>query len=454
MNENISIRFLGGAGAVTGSKYLLSAFRKNILIDCGLFQGLKKLRLINWEPFPVDPASIDFVLLTHGHLDHVGYLPRLVNEGYAGRIWGTSPTLEIARIILEDSAKIQEEEAEHANRFGYSKHKEALPLYDLNDVQKTIPLFVSQPIKEWITVADNIQVRFCYNGHILGATYIELKVNGKLITFSGDIGRMKDPLLYPPELPRETDVLVMESTYGNRAHPPDAEVQLAKAIVESSSKDGTILVPSFAVERTQLLMFLLWKLKKSKAIPEVPVYMDSPMGRNVLEIFHCHSEWHRLSKEECTEMCRDIIRVKTMEETMKLVADRHPKIIIAGSGMATGGRILTYFERYLNDKAATILLVGYQAEGTRGRQLLDGANEIKLRGKFFKVRASIINVEGLSAHADQEELIHWMSSLSKPPKYIFITHGEPASARALQEKIRQVYNWETAIPHLNQVIDL
>lgn len=454
MNTGIKLTFLGAAGTVTGSKYLLQANNTTILIDCGLFQGLKQLRVLNWEKFPVDPLSIDLVLITHGHLDHVGHLPRLVKEGFNGPIWCTSPTSEIAKVILEDSAKIQEEEAEHANRFGYSKHKEALPLYDLNDVQKTIPLFVSQPIKEWITVADNIQVRFCYNGHIVGATYIELKVNGKLITFSGDIGRMKDPLLYPPELPRETDVLVMESTYGNRVHPPDAEVQLAKAIVESCSKDGTILVPSFAVERTQLLMFLLWKLKRNKAIPEVPVYMDSPMGRNVLEIFHRHSEWHRLSKEECTEMCRDIIRVKTMEETMKLVADRHPKIIIAGSGMATGGRILTYFEHYLNDKAATILLVGYQAEGTRGRQLLDGAHEIKLRGKFFKVRASVINVEGLSAHADQKELIHWMSSLSKPPKYILITHGEPASARALQEKIRQVYNWETAMPHLNQVIDL
>ncbi|MBY0434551.1 MAG: MBL fold metallo-hydrolase [Cyclobacteriaceae bacterium] len=454
MNTGIKLIFLGAAGTVTGSKYLLQANNTTILIDCGLFQGLKQLRVLNWEKFPVDPLSIDLVLITHGHLDHVGYLPRLVKEGYAGRIWGTSPTLEIARIILEDSAKIQEEEAEHANRFGYSKHKEALPLYDLDDVKKTIPLFASQPIKEWIRLTDNIQVRFCYNGHIVGATYIELEVNGKRITFSGDIGRMKDPLLYPPELPRETDVLVMESTYGNRVHPPDAEVQLAKAIVESCSKDGTILVPSFAVERTQLLMFLLWKLKKSKAIPEVPVYMDSPMGRNVLEIFHRHSEWHRLSKEECTEMCHDVIRVKTMEETMQLVADRHPKIIIAGSGMATGGRILTYFEHYLNDKAATILLVGYQAEGTRGRQLLDGAHEIKLRGKFFKVRASIINVEGLSAHADQEELFHWMSSLSKPPKYILITHGEPASARALQEKIRQVYNWESAIPHLNQVIDL
>lgn len=454
MKNVLRLTFLGAAGTVTGSKYLLQANDTNILIDCGLFQGLKQLRVLNWDKFPVDPLSIDLVMITHGHLDHVGHLPRLVKEGFNGPIWCTTPTCEIAKIILEDSAKIQEEEATHANRFGYSKHKTALPLYDLNDVERTIPLFISQPIKEWLKVTENVQVRFCYNGHIIGATYIELKVNGRQITFSGDIGRMKDPLLFPPELPTETDVLVVESTYGDRVHPADAEEQLAQAIVKSCSKNGTILVPSFAVERTQLLMYLLWKLKRRKAIPEIPVYMDSPMGRNVLEIFHHHSEWHKLSREECSEMCQGIIHIKTIEETMKLVADDQPKIIIAGSGMATGGRILTYFEHYLNDKAATILLVGYQAEGTRGRQLLDGAPEIKLRGKFVKVYASVINVEGLSAHADQTELIQWMSSLSKPPKYILITHGEPASAQALQEKIRQVYNWETGIPHLNQVIDL
>ncbi len=451
MNENISIRFLGAAGTVTGSKYFLQAFGKNILIDCGLFQGLKKLRLMNWEPFPVDPKSIDMVLLTHGHLDHVGYLPRLSKEGFGGEIWATAPTLEIAKVILEDSAKIQEEESEHANRFGYSKHKKALPLYDLSDVKKTTPLFTSQPPNQWLTISDSIQVRFRYNGHIIGATFIEIKIRDKTIVFSGDIGRTIDPLLYPPDLPEEADVLIMESTYGDRIHSSDSEEQLIRTINESS---GTILIPSFAVERTQSLMFLLWKLQKRKAIRDIPVYMDSPMGRNVLEIFHHHPSWHKLSRNECTEMCNDIIRVKTMEETLKLATDKNPKIIIAGSGMATGGRILTYFEHYLGDSSCTILLVGYQAEGTRGRQLLDGVHEIKLHGKYYKVKAVIENVEGLSAHADQAELIHWMSSLSKSPKFILITHGEPASAQALQDKVREVYGWETAIPQLNQVIDL
>jgi metallo-beta-lactamase family protein len=450
MNENISIRFLGGAGAVTGSKYLLSAFRKNILIDCGLFQGLKKLRLINWEPFPVDPASIDFVLLTHGHLDHVGYLPRLVNEGYAGRIWGTSPTLEIARIILEDSAKIQEEEADRANQFGYSKHKNALPLYGLKDVEKTTPLFSSQELEKWIPISDQIQVRFRYNGHIIGATFIELKVGNQTIVFSGDIGRLNDPLLYPPARPEDANILLIESTYGDRIHPVDTEKRLAEIINRSLKKNGTIIIPSFAVERTQSLMYLLWQLQKKKVIPEIPVYMDSPMGRSVLEIFHHNTVWHRLPANECNEMCNRITRVQTMEETLRLAADRKSKIIIAGSGMATGGRVLTYFEHYLGDKTATILLAGYQSEGTRGRQLLEGVDEIKLHGRFYSVKASIENIDGLSAHADQSELIHWLSKLKRSPKHIFITHGEPGAANELRNMIKKKLGWNSFIPQLNE----
>lgn len=452
MNENISIRFLGAAGTVTGSKYLLQAFGKNILIDCGLFQGLKKLRLINWEPFPVSPESIDLVLLTHGHLDHVGYLPRLVKEGYNGQIWGTSPTLEIARIILEDSAKIQEEEAERANQFGYSKHKKALPLYTLKNVEKTTPLFSKQELDKWIGISDQIQVRFRYNGHIIGATFIELKVGNQTVVFSGDIGRLNDPLLYPPARPEEADILLIESTYGDRIHPVDTEKRLAEIINRSLKRNGTIIIPSFAVERTQTLMYLLWQLQKKKAIPEIPVYMDSPMGRNVLEIFHHSTAWHRLHVDDCSEMCNQITRVQTMEETLKLAADKRSKIIIAGSGMGTGGRVLTYFEHYLGDKTATILLAGYQAEGTRGRQLLEGVDEIKLHGRFYSVKASVENIDGLSAHADQSELIHWLSELKKAPKRIFIMHGEPAAANELRNKIKEKLGWDSFIPRLNEEI--
>jgi metallo-beta-lactamase family protein len=324
-------------------------------------------------------------------------------------------------------------------------------LYDLNDVKRTTPLFTSQPPNQWLTISDSIQVRFRHNGHIIGATFIEIKTGDKTIVFSGDIGRTIDSLLNPPDLPEEADVLIMESTYGDRIHSSDSEEQLTRTINESS---GTILIPSFAVERTQSLMFLLWKLRKRKVIRDIPVYMDSPMGRNVLEIFHHHPYWHKLSRNECTEMCNDFIRVTTMDETLKLAADKNPKIIIAGSGMATGGRILTYFERSLGDKTCTLLLVGYQAEGTRGRQLLDGAAEIKLHGKHFAVRATIRNIDGLSAHADQAELIHWLSKLNKAPKHIFITHGEPSSSQALRKKILETYGWGAVIPQLDEVVEL
>ncbi len=451
MNDSIKLKFLGASGTVTGSKYLLSAQGKNILIDCGLFQGLKNLRLLNWEPLQVDPQLIDLVLLTHGHLDHVGYLPRLVKQGFLGKIWGTEPTLEIARVILEDSAKIQEEEAERANRFGYSKHKKALPLYDIEDVKKTTPLFSHQPLKEWIKIDHDLHVRFRYNGHIIGATFIEIKLGDKIVVFSGDIGRLNDPLLFPPDRPEHADVLVIESTYGNRSHPSDTELRLAEIITHSLGRKGTILIPSFAVERTQLLMYLLWQLRKQNKIPSnVPVYMDSPMGRNVLEIFHHHTHWHKLPVQECNEMCKEIIRTQTMEETLKLAVDKTPKIIIAGSGMASGGRVLTYFEHYLGDETATILLAGYQAEGTRGRQLLEGAPEIKLYGRTYSVKAKIENIDGLSGHADQAELLHWLGELKEMPKQIFITHGEPEAAEALRQEIGNQKGWNSKIPKLNE----
>ena len=454
MNENISIRFLGASGTVTGSKYLLHAFGKNILIDCGRFQGLKELRLLNWQAFPVEASSIDLILITHGHLDHVGYLPRMVREGCKAPVWGTVPTMEIATVILEDSAKIQQEDAERANRFGYSKHKKALPLYDLKDVEKTIPFFKGQALDQWIKITDDIHVRFRYNGHIIGATFIELKLGSKVVVFSGDIGRLNDPLLYSPTGPDQADVLIIESTYGDRIHPIDAEKCLTEIINRSIRKNGTIIIPSFAVERTQTLMYLLWQLKKQKAIKEVPVYMDSPMGRNVLEIFHHNPKWHKLSTEDCNEMCSSIVRIQTVDETLRLALDKQPKIIIAGSGMASGGRVLTYFEHYLGDEKATILLAGYQAEGTRGRQLLEGAPEIKLYGKFFKVKASIENIDGLSAHADQMELLHWLSKIKRAPEQIFVTHGESLSSVAFQKKIMETYGWPSVIPKLDETIEI
>lgn len=453
-SSSINIQFLGAAGTVTGSKYLISVNDKKILIDCGMFQGLKKLRLLNWEIFPINPDAIDAVILTHGHLDHVGYLPRLVKSGFSGNIFGTKPTLEIARIILEDSAKIQEEDADFANKKGYSKHHKALPLYNLKDVEQTIPLFRDQPMNNWIELFDGISYRFRYNGHIIGATFLEMNISGKRIVFSGDIGRDDDVLLRNPEKPDQADILFIESTYGDRIHPLEPENRLKDVINKALKRNGTIIIPSFAVERTQSLMYLLWQLRKKSAIPTIPVYMDSPMGRSVLEVFHHNTEWHKLSAEDCTEMCRDIKLIKSIHETEKIIADDSSKIVIAGSGMASGGRVLGYFQKYLSDPSATILLVGFQAEGTRGRQLLEGAQEIKLRGEYYKVKANIENIEGLSAHADQKGLLNWLRDIKTKPEYIFIVHGEEQASDVFRVKLKDEFGWDCTIPTLNEIISV
>ena len=436
MKSNIKVHFFGAAGTVTGSKFLIETPNKNILVDCGLFQGLKELRLLNWNSLPFVVAEIDLVLLTHGHLDHVGYLPRLVNEGFVGEIWGTSPTLEIAKVILEDSARIQEEDADRANSEGFSKHKPAKPLYDVKDVEKTLPLFHWQPLDQWIEIDTDISCRFRYNGHIIGATFIELKIGSRIVVFSGDIGRENDVLMYPPQKPEVADILFIESTYGNRIHPDNAEERLAEIIINALKKSGTIIIPSFAVERAQAIMYLLWKLQQNGKIPNIPVYVDSPMGSNVLSIFEHNLSWHKLPIEECREMCKDIKQIKTIQETYNLAKAGHSKIIIAASGMASGGRVLTYFVQYLGNPSATILLVGFQAEGTRGRALLEGATEIKLYGKYFPVKATIENIDGLSAHADQSGLIDWLSKLNAAPAEIFIVHGDLDQSEAFTANLK------------------
>jgi metallo-beta-lactamase family protein len=442
------IQFFGAAGTVTGSKFLVSVFGKKILIDCGLFQGLKELRLLNWDNLPVSSGEIDAILITHGHLDHVGYLPRLVGSGFRGKIIATTPTVAIANIILRDSARIQMEDAERANLEGFSKHKPAKPLYDLKDVEQTMGYFVSEPLDKWIELYENISFRFRYNGHIIGATFIELKLGEKYFVFSGDIGRDDDELMHNPERPEQADVLFIESTYGNRIHPENAEELLIETIRNVSLSKGILLIPSFAVERTQLLMYLLWKLKERNAIPPVPVYLDSPMGDSVLGVFRNNMEWHRLSPDECDKMCENVIRVRTTDDSRRLVNDKGTKIIIAGSGMASGGRILNYFHSYIGDPRATILFVGFQAEGTRGRDLVEGAKEVKFHGKFYPVKARSVNIGGLSAHADQEGLIAWLSKLKKMPECIFAIHGEKDGAEGLKSRILETYGWNCEIPKL------
>ncbi|TGK38750.1 MBL fold metallo-hydrolase RNA specificity domain-containing protein [Leptospira andrefontaineae] len=448
------LQFLGGVGTVTGSKYLLKVFGKTILIDCGLFQGEKKLRLLNWDSDQFFPTEIDHILLTHGHLDHCGYLPRAVKKGFRGKIFGTKPTLDVANIVLKDSAKLQEEDAELANAGGYSKHKPAFPLYDSEDAEKTIKLFQAVEIGEWFELEPNIRFRFRYNGHILGASFIELKVGNKTLIFSGDIGRDEDALLFAPEKPEEGDIILIESTYGNRIHRGNPIKRLAQLIHEFSTSKGTIIIPCFAVERIQAVMYLIWKLMKEGEIPNIPVYMDSPMGSKVLDLFNVYgSEWHKLKEEELAELKEDIFCITESSETKKIANKRGPKIVIAGSGMATGGRVLSYLEHSLGDPNSLVLFVGYQAKETRGNKLLRGDTEIKIRGKYHQVRCDVQNIDGLSAHADQTELINWLSKIKTPPKEVFIVHGEEDASRILGNRIRNVYGWETRIPERGEVFE-
>lgn len=451
----LKVHFLGAAETVTGSKYLIETFKNQVLVDCGLFQGVKKLRKLNWENPPFDAEKISHVLLTHGHLDHVGFLPRLLKMGFKGKIFGTAPTLKIAKIILEDSAKIQEEEAEEANKSGYSRHKPARPLYNLKDVEKTVNRFEEQPLNEWIHLHKRFRYRHRYAGHIPGATFLELQVEGKKIIFSGDLGRISDPLLFPPERPENTDVLIVESTYGSRLHLEENAMETLKLEVEKVIKNkGILLIPSFAVERAQLLMYYLWQLKKKSLIPDIPIYLDSPMGASVTSLLLEFEEWHKLNAEDCREMFRHIKITSSFKETISIIENPHPKIVIAGSGMVNGGRILTYLTYFIHKENTTVLLAGFQAEGTRGRQLLEGAEEVKIFGKYYPVKAAIRIIRGLSAHADQEELLQWIGNLKELPSKIFLTHGEPHEADALRVKIHDIYGMESVIPALNEVISL
>jgi metallo-beta-lactamase family protein len=450
--NKISIHFLGAAGTVTGSKYLIQVDGKQILVDCGLFQGLKKLRLLNWEYLPFDVKTLDVVVLTHGHLDHVGYLPRLTKMGYRGKIMGTAPTLDVASIILKDSAKIQEEDAARANADGFTKHQPAKPLYTVVDAEKAISMFHHIEEGEWIPLFENIEIRFNYNGHIIGATFIELNIHGKLFVFSGDIGRTEDMLMYAPKIPQKADVLFIESTYGNRLHPlENTKVKLKEIVLQTLNRGGTLIIPSFAVERAQTLMYLLWQLREQKAIPHIPMILDSPMGTDTLKVFEKYKEWHKLGDAEFRSMCKAFTLVEDYKETWEVIANKSPKIVIAGSGMISGGRVLTYLQQYINKPETSVLLVGFQGEGTRGRNLLEGASELKIFGKYVPVKAEIFSMQGLSSHADQQELLDWMSILKTAPEKIYIIHGESTAADAFRVKIKETYSWEAIIPELFQI---
>ena len=451
----MKIKFIGGAGTVTGSKTLVESNGIRILIDCGQFQGIKPLRELNWEPLPILPSSIDFVLLTHGHLDHCGWLPRLVNQGFEGKIYCTSPTKDITKLILLDSAKIQEEEANKANEEHYSKHDIAEPLYTVAQAEKVFPHFRIIKTNEIINLDAEISAVFSNAGHIIGACTIELSLENKTLVFSGDVGRDNDLLVFPPVKPKKADYVFLESTYGNRLHPEtDVMAELEKCINNTVQKGGSIIIPSFAVERAQTVMYLLWLLKEEGKIPNIPYIIDTPMGIKVLDIFSNNRNWHKLPEEEFVAMCKMFTMITDYQETIDTIYNKQPKVVIAASGMITGGRVLSYLERYIGLPETTVIIIGYQAEGTRGRKLLEGAKDIKIHGKYYDVKATILEIESLSAHADQKGLLNWLSELKTKPKKVFLVHGENQPADELRIKIKEQYGYDCTVPLMGQEIEL
>lgn len=451
---SLFLSFLGGAGTVTGSKFLLETGGRRVLIDCGLFQGLKDLRLRNWTPFPVPPNSIDTVLLTHAHIDHSGYLPALVRDGFAGRIYSSHASMELCEILLRDSGFLQEKDAEYANRHGFSKHKPALPLYTLRDAEAALPHFSPVPFHQPHQVDGGPTIQLRHAGHILGASTIECDWNGTKIVFSGDLGRFDDAVMLDPEPVPSADYLVVESTYGNRRHdqrsPQDA---LAEVINRTTARGGTVIIPAFAVGRVQSLLYHLERLSAAGRIANVPIFLDSPMAINASEMLCTHLDDHRLSAGACIKACDIAHYVREVEESKALTNNPMPKVIISASGMATGGRVLHHLKRYGPDRRNTILFAGFQAAGTRGAAMMAGADSIKIHGEYVPVRAEVANLSMLSAHADADEILRWLGGFKAPPRMTFISHGEPEASEALRQRIEGELGWPCKIPgHLEQAV--
>ena len=448
---SVSLKFLGGVGTVTGSKYLVESGpdgRARVLVDCGLFQGLKKLRLRNWAPPPVDPKTINTVVLTHAHIDHSGYLPLLIKKGFSGPVFSSSATRDLCGILLPDSGHLHEKDAEYANRHGFSKHSPALPLYTQKDGEAAIARFRPTPFGEQSDLGAGFKARFFPAGHILGASIVEMMVGGTKIVFSGDLGRSNDATMVDPTPMTHADYLVVESTYGARRHDTqDPEAALAGIINRTVGRGGTVIVPAFAVGRAQSLMFHITELKAQKKIPrDLPVYLDSPMAINASEIFCAHGGEHRLSPAQCEAMGKTVQYVREAEQSKALVFDPVPKVLISASGMATGGRVVHHLKRYVSDHRNTILFTGFQAMGTRGEAMVNGADTIKIHGQYYPVRAEVQNLQMLSAHADADGIMAWLRNFSHPPKMTFITHGEPAASAALHQRIEQELGWPCKTP--------
>lgn len=449
------IQFLGAADTVTGSRYLVEADGLRVLIDCGLFQGYKKLRERNWSSLPFDPASLDAVILTHAHIDHTGYIPKLCKLGFKGRVHCTKGTGDLLQILLPDSGHLQEEDAKRANKYGYTRHHPAEPLYTREDAERCLTQLTAHDFSQSFEPVEGVSATFSRAGHIIGSASLALRVRNTTLTFSGDVGRPNDPIMKPPEPLTSTDYLVIESTYGDRRHSEEPVVEaLARVITETIEKRGVILVPAFAVGRAQHLLHLVAQLRATNRIPEVPVYLDSPMSIDATGIFCNHKADHKISNDECRAMCHVAQYSRTPEDSKAIDRRTGSMIVISASGMATGGRILHHLRKFLPDERSTVLMVGYQTSGTRGRALLDGTDELKIHGQFVKVKARIVAIDGLSAHADYSELIEWLKPAKLSPRKVFVTHGEPAAADAFRRRLRDAFGWDAVVPNDGSSWDL
>jgi metallo-beta-lactamase family protein len=460
---DVRVKFLGGTGTVTGSRYLLDIGNFRLLFDCGMFQGLKELRLRNWEVFPVDPATIHAVVISHAHIDHTGYLPKLAKEGFNGPIYCTEPTAHLMELMLLDSAKLQEEEASYAYAHQYSKHSNPQPLYTTQDVQSALPLIKSYKFEERIKISDRIEIAFHNAGHLLGAAITEVFINGdtqnKKIVFSGDLGRSSDLILKPPTTMSEADILFIESTYGNKVNPVgDPASELARIVNQTFERNGVLLIPAFAVGRTQVLLYHLHMLMEEDKIPDVPVYIDSPMATSATYLYYKFPRYHKMKFNQ-SQLARELetnmlVFVKNSKHSKELNQIKGRVIIISSSGMMTGGRILHHMYHRLRNKQDTLLISGYQAAGTRGRKLVDKEPTLRIFGEEVPVKCNIENMTSFSGHADRDELFTWMKNFTTPPKITFTVHGEGTNLSTYAQAIRDQLKWNVISPDYLESVTL
>lgn len=443
----MQVTFWGAAGTVTGSRFVVESGSSRVLVDCGLFQGVKRVRQQNWQPFPVDPASIDAVVLTHAHIDHSGYVPRLVRDGFGGTVHCTRSTAALAEIMLLDSAHLHEEDARYANKRGSSRHEPALPLYTTADAEVAIGRLRPHGWSDVVEVVPGIEGRFSRAGHILGAASVHLHDGARSLLVSGDLGRSDDWVMHPPAPAPRADHVVVESTYGNRYHPDeDPHDVLAEVVTETSARGGIVLIPVFAVGRAQTVLHVLTRLRKAGRIPELPTFLNSPMAVDVTELFVAADGDHRLTGGEIDDLCRNVELVRDVEDSKRLTTRRGPMVVLAASGMLSGGRVLHHLFQVAPDHRSTIVLTGYQAAGTRGEALLNGARSLRVFGEDVPVRADVVSIETLSAHGDSDDLVAWLRSSPAPPAAVSVVHGEPSAADALRRRVEHELGWTVDVP--------